>query len=82
MFDITVSVFVYVKKGAETKVLSLSDAKNQHESLKQDGYTHTATLDPASFLQALLNERDEALDRLRSISGEAEQPKFIYKSNE
>lgn len=75
-------VFVYVKKGVKTKVLVFSDALEQEKALKEDGYTLTATLHAATFLQSLLNERDEALDKLRSIGGEPEQPKFIYKSNE
>jgi hypothetical protein len=46
-------VFVYSKNGL-IKVLDLDEAKNN--TLLQQGWMHTATLDPCAYIEYLCNE--------------------------
>ena len=45
-------VFVYYKIG-DLKVLTLSESQSFHDSLIQQGYEHTATLDPCLWIRAI-----------------------------
>jgi hypothetical protein len=48
-------VFVY-HKGNKIKVLELDNAVKNGEALLKKGYTHTATLDPCTFIEYLFNK--------------------------
>lgn len=50
------TIFVYAKDG-KIKVLNLeSIIDGKEENLKNEGYTHTATIDPCRFIEYLCNE--------------------------
>ena len=50
------TIFVYAKDG-KIKVLDLeSIIDGKEENLKNEGYIHTATIDPCRFIEYLCNE--------------------------
>jgi hypothetical protein len=49
------TVFIYSKNG-EVKALSLNQAKEKEASLKNEGWKHTATLDPCKFIEHICND--------------------------
>lgn len=50
-------VFVY-SKYSRIKVLNLEDSQKQHDSLIENGWVHTSTLDPCIYLEFLCNNCD------------------------
>lgn len=61
--------FVYSKDG-NIKVLNLENAKIYHDSLIEDGWKHTQTLNPHQYIEFLHNECQYSLK------------KFIIEMNE
>ena len=61
-------LFIYAKDG-NIKALDYDDAKLQHRSLIKQGYKHTATIDPAKFLEYLVQDTDEEIiNKIRELS--------------
>lgn len=59
------TLFVYAKEG---RVRCLSPKKSDVEALRDKGWTHTATIDPAKWIEALANGRidiSDAVDELQ-----------------
>ena len=57
-------VFVYSKNGI-IKVLDLDKAKNN--TLLQEGWVHTATLDPCAYIEYLCNESSSIKDDVKKF---------------
>ena len=51
-------VFVYFKKG-KFRCLNLEQAKNQEKELIENGWKHTATLNPEIWMEYFLNSKKE-----------------------
>lgn len=51
-------IFVYHKDN-KIKILSIETDKCEHQNLLDEGYSHTATLNSALFLENLFNYADE-----------------------
>lgn len=51
-------VFVYSKDN-EVKVLDIKESKQKHNSLINDGWKHTSTLNSCKFLEELCNNITE-----------------------
>lgn len=66
MNDPSIALFVYHKLG-KTKVLNLSDSMSSHDDMISDGWKHTATLDPSSFIEYLANSSQKEI--LTTIKG-------------
>jgi len=61
-------LFIYAKDG-NIKALDYDDAKWQHRSLIKQGYKHTATIDPAKFLEYIVEYTDEEIVKeIRNLS--------------
>lgn len=48
------AVFVYTK-GTKSKVLPIEESMMHHKELVEDGWKHTSSLDPAGYIESLLN---------------------------
>ena len=61
-------VFVYSKDN-ELKVLDIKESKYKHNSLINDGWKHTSTLDTCKFLEELYNNipENEILQTIKSL---------------
>jgi hypothetical protein len=57
-------VFVYSKNGI-IKVLELDQFKNN--TLLQEGWVHTATLDPCAYIEYLCNESSSIKDDVKKL---------------
>lgn len=52
-------LFTYFKEG-KLKILTQYDRKELHDNLVQNGWEHTNTLNPASFIEYLFNECNDS----------------------
>jgi len=52
------TVFVYFKNN-KIKVLDLEMSKNEHQTLLNDGWKHTTTLDVCRFIEHLYNNCED-----------------------
>lgn len=61
-------LFIY-SNGRKIQVLTLDQSNVHHEKLLEKGCKHTATIDPALFLQDLLNAStpEEAMSKLNEL---------------
>jgi hypothetical protein len=57
-------VFVYSKKGI-IKVLNLTESISN--TLLQEGWVHTATLDPCAYIEYLCNESSSIKDDVKKL---------------
>lgn len=61
-------LFIYAKDG-NIKALDYDDAKWQHRSMIKQSFKHTATIDPAKFLEYLVQDTDEEIiNKIRELS--------------
>lgn len=61
------AVFVYHKAG-ELKVLDTDDARKQHDKMMDNGWVHTATLNPCVFIENLFTLSDsEIVNNVKSL---------------
>lgn len=61
------TIFVYAKDG-KIKVLDLESALDGgEEKLKNEGYIHTATLDPCRFIEYLCNESQNVIADVKGL---------------
>lgn len=61
-------IFVYAKNG-KIKALSLYFAQKDDTKLKEDGWVHTATIDPVLWLNKLCNDCDDVLKEIGELKG-------------
>ena len=60
-------IFIYAKKN-EIKVLNIDESKRLDSELKSDGWKHTATLNPCTYIQHLHNNCDNIRKEIKSLS--------------
>ena len=61
-------IFVYAKNG-KIKALSLYFAQKDDTKLREDGWVHTATIDPILWLNKLCNDCDNVLKEISELKG-------------
>lgn len=54
-------LFIYTKDRV-IKCLSVNEARSQNEDLTFNGWVHTATIDPARWIEKLINEHTSEED--------------------
>jgi hypothetical protein len=59
-------LFVYVKDN-QVKAMTLDDSPEEHESVREDGYTLTATISSRHFLKELISKPKE--EQIKMIEG-------------
>jgi hypothetical protein len=71
-------IFIYAKDG-KIKALTHSQALEKENKLKDDAWSHTATLDVTTFLQYLHNdcEKEDLLNEVKSLSTSSLQGRVV-----
>ena len=68
------TLFIYAKDG-QVKCLSPEEAIRERRSLLRDGWTHTSTIDPARWIEALLSgdatKASDMMDELQITDGDS-----------
>jgi hypothetical protein len=61
-----VFVFIYAK-GKEIKALNIEESKRLNDSLINEGWKHTKTIDACVWIQYLCNDCEDLGDEVRSM---------------
>ena len=59
-------LFVYAKKGT-VKCYSADEIRGKEVQMALDGWKHTATIDPARWIESLCNDRGDASDKIDEL---------------
>ena len=61
-------VFVYHKEG-KIRCLNLKQARDENDTLINDGWVHTETLNPCLWIENIFNNPETTLVEVKSLSG-------------
>ncbi len=77
------TLFVYVKYGelGDVKVLDTNEALHSYSELLNQGYVHTATIDPKLFLRKILGMNANSVSFRKEINSLMAHPDFKPKKN-